>query len=159
MSLSNLLTENDGEYSLSYGGINYPLKKELMAPEKIKFADLSVNTFSPATLLHTYSFVGGLFREKDWKNALTFSRWLNKEDIKYEHADYEPFHKFGRERWNSSPLRKIQNVWRNMVNALPENLRDKLLETYGSPIVKNVRGAFSVVEEATCGHNIKEENR
>ena len=77
ISLSEFLDEKDGKYSLKYGNIDLPIESKLMEPEILTLGSTTFKTFKPATLLHTYTFVGGPFREKDWKNSLTFARWMS----------------------------------------------------------------------------------
>ncbi|MFV1917420.1 MAG: hypothetical protein ACC618_03010 [Patescibacteria group bacterium] len=152
-SLSDYIQETDGEYILTYGNIEHKVDSELMEPQELIFQSAKFKSFAPPTLLHAYTFVGGPFRSKDWTSALTFARWMRKENIEYDHDKFSGFHKFGKEKWNNSPLRKSQHAWRKFVNDLPKDFRDKLLDVYKLPIAKQARRLFNQVEEMTCGTN------
>ncbi len=151
-SLSDFIVEDDGDYRLIYGNINFPVEKDLVEPETLNIGNTKFKTFSPPTLLHTYTFVGGPFREKDWKNSLTFARWMKNQNIHYDDTLYDNFHQFGKLRWKGSPLRKAQYGWRKIVNSLPKEFRRQLLSgIYEMPAAKRMRHLFNRLEENTCG--------
>lgn len=151
-SLSKFIEELDGNFRLKYGNIDLPIENELMEPQVVSLGNTTFKTFKPATLLHTYTFVGGPFREKDWTNSLAFARWMKDQGIIYNHKLYQNFHRFGKFRWNNSPLRKAQHGWRKIVDSLPESLRKQLLSgVYKMPAARTMRQLFNRLEETTCG--------
>lgn len=150
-SLSNIVLEEGGKYFLTYGNIKHSVDPQIFEPSELHIGVTNFNTLNPPALLHTYTFVGGPFRGKDWSNALTLSRWMKQQNISYDHSSYSKFHQFGKDRWKRSPLRQIQNAWRAAINSLPDEARNKILEVYKTPIVTNIRDIFNRVEKATCG--------
>jgi hypothetical protein len=151
-SLADLIEvdESSQQYHLKYGFIDEVVKAELFKIRELDFEGISIKTIPPATLLHMYTLVGGPFREKDWNNSLTFARWMKTQPA-YSHELYWPFHSFGKRRWNESPLRKMQYVWRQFINYLPGNLQNKTREIYNLPLTVKARVLFNTIEESMCG--------
>ena len=151
LSLSNFLRREDGKFFLTHGGVRIPVEGKLFEPVVFDIEGTEFRTLKPETLLHTYVFVGGPFREKDWTNALEFARAMRKQKIVYDHSEYEPFHKFGRIRWRNSPLRRVQYAWRMLINSMPEDVRERVLQVYNFTPIRLLRSMFNKMEEATCG--------
>ena len=156
-SLSNLLVLENGKFHLKYSHIDYEIDDQVMISRRIKLGKVEITTLPPETLLHTYSFIGGPFRAKDWPNALHFARFVNAQPSEFDHKLYQPFHRFSRERWNAYPLRKVKYAWRSFVNRLPSEIRIKLVHNvYPRPGVINLRNGFNTLEEALCLQNRSE---
>lgn len=153
LSLSGIVSQEREEYFLTHGNLKFPVKSTLFEPAYLQIGRVNFQTLKPATLLHTYAFVGGPLREKDWRNAIIFARWMKENEVKYDHKDYEVFHKFGKKRWNSSPFRKIQHVWRKTLNSLPKDIRKGIVGIYDTNLVRKLRQLFNKFEEMTCGFN------
>ena len=77
---------------------------------------------------------------------------MRNQDHKYDDGSYDNFHRFGKLRWQGSPLRKAQYGWRKIVNVLPTEFRRQLLSgVYELPTAKRMRQLFNRLEENTCG--------
>jgi len=149
-SLSELVEEEDGIYHLVYGNLKSITDPNIFEAEKLQIGNTKFRTLKPSTLLHTYTFVGGPFRKKDWTNALIFARWMKQKGVVYNDSDYDAFHNFGKERWKKSPLRKIQYAWRKTINSLPDDARNKIVDLYDTSLITSAREIFNRLERATC---------
>ncbi len=76
---------------------------------------------------------------------------MRKNNFSYDHSPYLPFHQFGKDRWKQSPLRKLQYAWRETLDSLPSDLKEKVLKIYQFKPVQKARDLFNLLEELTCG--------
>lgn len=155
-SLSELVCSDKGKYSLKYGPIEYSVDSNLMQERRVKFQGAEFSTLLPEVLLHTYSFVGGPFREKDWQNSLRFARYIKdqrkqREGDEYDHKLFEPFHQFSRDRWNKFPLRRLQYIWRKTFSALPPDIKQFLLnKVYPNEQIQGIRMRLNTLQSTLC---------
>jgi hypothetical protein len=150
-TLSSVLEKVNGEYNLRHGKLIHKLEPETMQERRIISGNTTFSTLPPETLFHAFILAGSNWREKDWRNAIDFGRWIKKE-VQYDHSKMLPFHVFARELWNKSPLRKVQYVWRTFVRNLPEPVQKNVLENlYKSNSVQSARKMFNEIEKTLCG--------
>jgi len=149
LSLSGFIyRDKDGDYSLRFGNLKIPIKKEVFKPEIVKINGIDVFTLRPETLLHMYALVGGIFRPKDWVNAINFARWMKNKRITYDHELYLPFHRFNK-RQLKNPLRKLRLFWREILRSLPPEALEGIEKVYNTSLMKKIRNFFNEIEKIT----------
>ena len=149
-SLTENLCKKDGSYYLKHGDLEHKLDEDVIQKVEVESGNAKFNTLPPETLLHTFILGGSNFRDKDWKNAFEYARWLKQEE-KPDHSKYKPFHDFARDMWTKSSLKKVQHVWRRFVRNLPDPAKDSISKIYGTEPVMTARNVYNEVEKIFCG--------
>lgn len=149
-SLSEFIQFKDGKWELRYGDLTLEVESRLMEERRVRFGNVEFSTLPPQTLLHTYSLVGQPFREKDWGNIFEFARYIKGKE-EFEHRLFDKFHQFNKIRWQRSPLRRFQHLWRQFVTGLPPTAKKVLLDKiYPSQPAKNIRAKINDLDRLIC---------
>ncbi len=87
--------KDNGGYCISYNGLKEPINKEIMQPVQLPFAQTTITTIPPETLLHLYIARGGSLKPKDMPKLRSLARFCRDHPTEgLTHTDFEVFHRF-----------------------------------------------------------------
>jgi len=113
--LVNIGKDNNG-YCVNYNDLREPINEKVMQPVQLPFAETTITTIPPETLLHLYIARGGSLKPKDMPKLRKLARFCANHPTKgLVHSDFEVFHRFAARMrsdypWQTSLYRFLAQV-------------------------------------------------
>jgi len=113
--LVNIGRDNNG-YCVNYNDLREPINEKVMQPVQLPFAETTITTIPPETLLHLYIARGGSLKPKDMPKLRKLAGFCANHPTKgLVHSDFEVFHRFAARMrsdypWQTSLYRFLAQV-------------------------------------------------